>query len=82
MDKRYGYDCPRLDHTATGSGHRDHLQIESPAEYFRTAKASDMSNTFGVLPRLTGIPQLVEIPAPVITTIFFDLVRTLAIFCS
>lgn len=30
----------------------------------------------------TGMPQLVDIPAPVIMTIFFDEARILAIFCS
>lgn len=39
----------------------------------------------GIGPRhrtLTGIPQLVEIPAPVTMTIFWEVAKILAIFCS
>ena len=63
-------------HSLTGSEHKDPLRSGNPV---RISFASDH-----FIPRrsYTGIPQLVEIPAPVMITTFFEDARTLAIFCN
>lgn len=68
-------DSARQHRTGLVSMNTDHFQTENPANV-------NISSASWQCDQLTGMPQLVLIPAPVITITFFDFPSASAICCS